>query len=58
MRTPFMLDHPSFQILTEANVDVQTVRTLQYVDITHAVITKMVRGTPSSEVTGLDCRVP
>ena len=58
MRTPFMVGHPSFRIITEADVDVQAVRTLQHIDITHVLITKMVRGTPSSEVTGLDCRVP
>ena len=35
MCTPFMLGHPTFQIITEADVDVRAVRTLQYVDITH-----------------------
>ena len=58
MNAPFVLGHPSFQIITEADVDARSVRALQYVDITHNLITKMVRGTPSSEVTGLDCRVP
>ena len=31
MRTPFMLSHPSFQIITESDVDVRAIRTLQYI---------------------------
>ena len=49
--------HPSPEVGGLADVNTPATWTLYYIEIMHKSF-ELERGTPSSEVTGLDCRVP
>ena len=56
--TPIMFSDSVFEISRLADVYHRAVRFLQHINVMHASWPQKGRGTPSSEVTGLDCRVP
>ena len=53
-----MLSDSLFEISRVADVDHRAARFSQYINVMHASWPQKGRGTPSSEVTGLDCGVP
>ena len=56
--TSTMFSDSLFEISRVPDVDHRAARFLQHINVMHVSWPQKGRGTPSSEVTGLDCRVP